>query len=80
VRASCYRFSWGIEPLSTVWMQIQAEVSGMVPHDIPKEGKFKCWPSAGKIMATLSWDFKGVNFMSCLPGDSSELCLLYRNI
>jgi hypothetical protein len=22
-------------------------------------------------------DFKGVNFMSFLPGDSSELCLLY---
>jgi hypothetical protein len=60
--------------LSTVWIQIQAEVSGMVPHDIPKEGKFECWPSAGKIVVTLSWDLKGVNFVSFLPGDSSELC------
>jgi len=64
---------WGIEPLSTVWIQIQAEVSGMVPLAIPNKGKFNCWPSAGKIMATLSWDFKGVNFVSFLPGDSSEL-------
>jgi hypothetical protein len=64
-----------IPPFGT---RIQAEVSEMVPHETsPRKKKSMCVPSAGKIMVTISWDVKGVNFVNFIPRSSSELCLLY---
>ena len=43
----------------------------------PRPKKFKTQPSAGKVMATVFWDAKGVTMLDFLP-KRSVLCKLAR--
>ena len=49
----------------------------------PKPKKFKTQPSAGKVMATVFWDAKGVIRLDFLPKEKynnwSVLCKLARS-
>ena len=42
--------------------------------------KFKTQPSAGKVMATVFWDAKGVNMLDFLPKRSTITVVYYANL
>ena len=46
----------------------------------PKPKKFKTQPSAGKVMATVFWDAKGVIMLDFLPKRSSITGVYYANL
>ena len=46
----------------------------------PRPVKFKTQPSAGKVMATVFWDAKGVIMMDFLPKKSTITGVYYANL
>ena len=46
----------------------------------PRPKKFKTQPSAGKVMATVFWDAKGVNVLDFLPKRSTITGVNYANL
>ena len=51
----------------------KAESRQWVGTGSPRPKKFKTQPSAGKVMATVFWDAKGVIILDCLPKRSTKL-------
>ena len=46
----------------------------------PRPKKFKTQPSAGKVMATVLWDAKGIIMMDFLPKRSTITGMYYANL
>ena len=46
----------------------------------PRQKKFKTQPSAGKVMATILWDAKGVIMLNFLPKRSTITGVYYANL
>ena len=46
----------------------------------PRQNKFKTQPSAGKVMATVFWDAKGVIMLDFLPKRSIITRVYYANL
>ena len=46
----------------------------------PRQKKFKTQPSAGKVMATVFWDAKGVIMLDFLPKRSTITRVYYANL
>ena len=47
---------------------------------VPRPKKFKTQPSAGKVMATVFWDAKGVIMLDFLPKRSTITGVYYANL
>ena len=47
---------------------------------VPRPKKFKTQPSAGKVMATVFWDAKGVIMLDFLPKSSTITGVYYANL
>ena len=47
---------------------------------VPKPKKFKTQPSAGKVMAKVFWDAKGVIMLDFLPKRSTITGVYYANL
>ena len=47
---------------------------------VPRPKKFKTQPSAGKLMATIFWDTKGVIMLDLLPKRSTITGVYYANL
>ena len=58
----------------------KAECRWWVGPGSPRPKKFKTQPSAGKVMATIFWDAKGVIMLDFLPKRSTITGVYYANL
>ena len=58
----------------------KAQSSQWVGPGFPRPKKFKTQPSAGKVMATVFWDAKGVIMLDFLPKRSTITGVYYANL
>ena len=58
----------------------KAQSRQWVGPESPRPKKFKTQPSAGKVMATVSWDAKGVIMLDFLPKRSTITGVYYANL
>ena len=58
----------------------KAQSHQWVGPESPRPKKFKMQPSAGKVMATVFWDAKGVIMLDVLPKRSKITVVYYANL
>ena len=71
--------------VNETWIQYyepenKAQSSQWVWPGFPRPKKFKAQPSAGKVMATVVWDAKGVIMLDFLPKRSTITGVYYANL